>query len=69
MVMQAIAVCCAKQTYESIPKSVFSMYEYHFDGTRSMGEENINEEFFIAVHCSPNLSHCNSVIEDAMNRY
>ncbi len=45
-----------------------SMYEHHFDSTRNMGEDNVNEEFFIAVN-GPNLAHCNSVMEEAMNKY
>ena len=68
MVMQAIAVCYVKQSCESILESMVSMYKYHFDGTRNMEEEDLNEESFIAIN-GPNLSHCNSVIEEAMNRF
>ena len=64
--MQAIAVCCVKQSCESVLESMVSMYEHHFDSTRNMGEENINEEFFIAVN-GPNPSHCNNVIEEAID--
>ena len=68
MIMQAIAVCCVKQSCESILESMVSMYEHHFDSTRNMGEDNVNKEFFIAVN-GPNLAHCNSVIYKAINEY
>jgi len=36
--IQGIAVFCVKQSCESILESMVSMDEYHFDGTRNMGE-------------------------------
>ena len=68
MIMQAIAVSCVKQSCESILESMVSTYEHHFNGMRNMDEDNINEEFFIAVN-GPNLAHCNSVVEKAMTLY
>jgi hypothetical protein len=68
MIIEAIAVCCVKQSCESILESLVSIYENHFDSNRNMEEDSVNEEFFIAAN-GPNLAHCNSVIEDAMNIY
>ena len=68
MIMQAIAVCCVKQSCESVLESLVSQYENHFNSNRNMGEDNVNEEFFISVN-GPNLAHCNSVIEEAMDKY
>ena len=68
MIMQAIAVSCVKQSCESILESMVSTYEHHFNAMRNMDEENVNEDFFIAVN-GPNLTHCNSVVEEAMQIY
>ena len=57
--MQAFAVSCIKQSCVSILESMLSMYEYHFDGTINMGEENINEEIFISEWPQPlSLQQC-----------
>ncbi len=68
MIMQVIAVCSVKQSCESILESMVSMFEHHFNSTRNMGEDDVNEEFFIAV-IGPNLTHYNRVIDEAMNKY
>ena len=68
MIMQAIAVCCVKQSCESVLESLVLQYEHHFNSNRNMNEDHINEEFFISVN-GPNLAHCNSVVEEAMNKY
>jgi hypothetical protein len=68
MIMQAIAVCCVKQSCEPFLESLVSQYEHHFNSNRNMNEDHINEEFFISVN-GPNLAHCNSVVEEAMDSY
>ena len=45
MIMQAIAVCCVKQSCESILEFMVSTDENHFDSNRNMGEESVKEEF------------------------
>jgi hypothetical protein len=54
MIIEAIAVCCVKQSCESILESLV-WFPYM-------------KIIFIAAN-GPNLAHCNSVIEDAMNIY
>ena len=68
MIMQAIAVSCVKQSCKSVLESLVSQYENHFSSNRNIEEDHVNEEFFISVN-GPNLAHCNSVIEEAMDKY
>ena len=68
MIMQAIAVCCVKQSSESVLESLVLQYENCFNSNRNMEENHIEEEFFISVN-GPNLALCNSVLEEAMDKY
>ena len=68
MIMQAIAICCVKQLCESVLESLVLQYENHFNNNRNMEENHIEEEFFISVN-GLNLVHCNSVLEEAMDKY
>ena len=68
MIMQSIAVSSVKQSCESILESLVSQYENHFDSRRSLNEENANEEFVISVN-GPNLTHCDAVVNEAMDMY
>ena len=65
MIMQGIiAVCCVKQSCKSVLESLVLQYKNHFNSNRNMGENNVNEKFFI----SPNLADSNNVIKRAMNK-
>ena len=43
-------------------------YENHFNSNRHLAEDKVNDTFFVAVN-GPNLSHCDTVVEKAMDRY
>ena len=68
IIMQPIAVLAVKQSCESVLESFVSKYENHFDSNRNLAEDKVNDKFFVAIN-GPNLSHCDSVVEKAMDRY
>ena len=68
MIMQAIAVSAVKQSCESVLESFVLKYENHFNSNRNLAEDKVNDAFFVTVN-GPNLSHCDSVVEKAMDRY
>ena len=61
------AVCSVKHRSE-IVLDFFSIYGNHFNPMRSTDDQTSNEDFEIAVN-GPDLSHCEDVVEEAMNKY
>ena len=49
-------------------ESHVSQYEVHFDERRNVDEETVSEEFEITTN-GPNLSHADSIINEAMDMH
>ena len=68
IIIQACLSASVKCSVESLVESMISVYENHFDQSRNLDEISASEEFIIAFN-GPNLSHCDSVVGAAMNKY
>lgn len=66
--MQAVVAASTTFSVESVPESIVSRYEDHFDKTHTVGEEVALNEMEISIN-GPSVAHCNSVVRAVMNKY
>ena len=68
MILQAVALAAVKYSVESVVESLISVYENHFNRSRTLGEEMAQAEMEIAIN-GPCLAQCNGVVKKAMDKY
>jgi hypothetical protein len=68
MVVEAIVVAAIKMTVESIAESVISRYNTHNSKLRSMSEEAVNNELWIACN-GPELGGADRILSSALSKY
>ena len=66
LVMRATYEACVKISVESVAESVISVYNQHNSKIRNIGEENANNEFFIAYN-GPEIGEADEVLRDALD--
>ena len=68
VVVEAIVVAAIKLTVESIAESVISRYNTHNSKLRSMSEEAVNNELWIACN-GPELGGADRILSSALSKY
>ena len=62
--MRATYEACVKRSVESVAESVISVYNQHNCKIRNIGEQNANDELFVAYN-GPEIGEVEEVLRDA----
>ena len=64
--MRACYEACVKIIVESVGESVISVFNKHNNKWRTIGEENVNDELFVALN-GPELGEADKVLQESLD--